>query len=297
MASLKEIRERISSVSSTKKITSAMKMVSAAKLRKSEDRTQQFLPYKDKLTEVLNQYISSIDLEEEITIPLAEKRNVKRVILVCVSSSTGLCGIFNANVSNLLKSALEKYAYLGAENIEIYTVGKKIADFCRHREIPINDTYLRLCEKDPSYEDATVFAQELVDKFLDGETDHIEFLYNHHHNAAVQIPTQANFLPLNPETAEEVKAKKSNQLYFTEPDKATFINSLVPMVVRMNFYATLLDSLTAEHGARTTAMQMASENAGSLIETITQQYNRARQEAITNELLDIVGGSEAIKND
>ena len=295
MASLKEIRARIVSVNSTKKITSAMKMVSAAKLHKSEETTLRFIPYKQKLTDILLQYLSSIE-PGTVQIPLAEKREVKRAAIVCISSNSGLCGVFNSTINKLLNETLAQYT---ANNVvvSIYPIGKKISDQVRKLGYtPLLDCN-QLCDK-PNYEDACKVVQPLVEAYLNNEIDELVVLYNHHKNAAAQIPTREVLLPLSTEavaTSTNV-ANDQNLLYITEPDIPTVINQLVPNVVRMRFYATILDSTTAEHGARTTAMQVASDNASKMIETITQQYNRVRQEVITNELLDIVGGSEALRN-
>jgi F-type H+-transporting ATPase subunit gamma len=296
MASLKEIRARILSVNSTKKITSAMKMVSAAKLHKSEENTLRFIPYKQKLTDILTQYLSNIE-PGTVQIPLAEKREVKRASIVCISSNSGLCGVFNSNVNKLLNEAISKYQ---AQNVSvsIYPIGKKISDYVRKLGYPVTIDCNDLCDK-PSYEQACTVIQPLVQQYLNQEIDELILLYNHHKNAASQIPTNEVLLPLSTEVTEPVQGlNKDNQnlLYITEPNVETVINQLVPNVIRMRFYAAIMDSTTAEHGARTTAMQVASDNASKMIETITQQYNRARQEINTNELLDIVGGSEALRN-
>lgn len=297
MASLKEIRARILSVNSTKKITSAMKMVSAAKLHKSEENTLRFIPYKQKLTDMLTQYLGSIE-PGSVSIPLAEKREVKRAAIVCISSNSGLCGVFNSSVNKLLNEAIRNYQ---AKNvaISIYPIGKKITDYVKKLGYPTGMECNHLCDK-PSYEEACQLIQPLVEAYLNGEIDELVVLYNHHKNAASQIPTNEVLLPLSTEVSSTSSgtedSSNQNLLYITEPDIPTVINQLVPNVVRMRFYATILDSTTAEHGARTTAMQVASDNATKMIETITQQYNRARQEVITNELLDIVGGSEALRN-
>ena len=291
MASLKEIRARIASVSSTQKLTSAMKMVSAAKLHKSEEATLKFVPYKNKLSEMLSQYLSSVDTEK-INITLAEKREVKKVAIICISSCTGLCGTFNSNINKLLEKTIKEYSFLPEENILIYPIGKKISDYVKKTNRIAQCSIDELSAK-PTYDDAINFISPLVDKFQNKEIDKIVLLYNHHKNAGVQVPTVETYLPLD---TIETKSDSKSYLYFTEPDIDTFINTLVPMVVRMKFYAAVIDSNTAEHGARTTAMQIASDNANKMLESITQQYNRARQEVITNELLDIVGGAEALRN-
>ena len=275
-----------------------MKMVSAAKLHKSEENTLRFIPYKQKLTDMLTQYLSNIE-PGSVSIPLAEKREVKRAAIVCISSNSGLCGVFNSSVNKLLNEAISNYQ---AKNvaISIYPIGKKIADYVNKLGYPVSTDYNYICDK-PTYEETCKVVQPLVEAYINQEIDELIVLYNHHKNAAVQIPTHEVLLPLSTEIAASASTlasedKGTNLLYITEPDIPTVINQLVPNVVRMRFYAAVLDSTTAEHGARTTAMQTASDNASKMIETITQQYNRVRQEVITNELLDIVGGSEALRN-
>ena len=292
MASLKEIRERIKSVSSTKKITSAMKMVSAAKLHKAEDSIARFLPYKNKLTDVWVEYTSSID--EQVSSPLSEQRERKPVTIVCISSNTGLCGTFNSNINKLLNKTLESYRAQGITEFSIIPIGKKISEQTKKLGFEIIGDYNELSEK-PNYDDASEIAIKLVNDFLEKRTDEVVILYNHFKNAGVQEPTNELYLPMLPISQTEDK-KVKQKLYFAEPDSTTFVNNLVPLVVRMRLYAALLDSNAAEHGARTTAMQVASDNAEKMIESITQLYNRARQDVITNELLDIVSGSEALKN-
>lgn len=295
MASLKEIRIRIGSVNSTYKITSAMKMVSSAKLHQAQDKTLQTVPYKNKLTEVLARYLGSID-DENFKVSLSVEREVKKVVLIAISSSSGLCGAFNSNISKLLaKTVAEKKAL--KQQILIIPIGKKIADYVKstytsQEGIEIDYTYIHLCEK-PVYDDSSEVAKKLTEQFSAGDFDRVELIYNHFKNAGVQVPTADQFLPL---PTIDTAAGNSTRLYFVEPDAKTFVEELVPKVIRIMFYATLLDSSTAEFGARTTAMQIASENAQTLLAEITQQYNRARQEVITNELIDIVGGSEALRN-
>jgi F-type H+-transporting ATPase subunit gamma len=257
---------------------------------------------------MLTQYLGNIE-PGEVTIPLAEKREVKRVAIVCISSNSGLCGVFNSSVNKLLNEAIKNYQ---AKNVAltIYPIGKKIADYVKKLGYPVTADYNYLCDK-PTYEDACKLIQPLVEAYINKDIDELVVLYNHHKNAAVQVPTHEVLLPLSTEVSgtfslsvnntstssvTEMGGQKANLIYITEPDIPTVINQLVPNVVRMRFYAAVLDSTTAEHGARTTAMQTASDNASKMIETITQQYNRVRQEVITNELLDIVGGSEALRN-
>jgi F-type H+-transporting ATPase subunit gamma len=288
MASLKEIRARIVSIASTQKITSAMKMVSAAKLKKTEGITTRFLPYKNKLTEALSNYLGS--LEDEVSIPLAEYREVKKVALMAISSSSGLCGVYNSSVSKLFKQAYEEYVEkLGVENVTVFLFGKKINDYAKKFGIKVEKQYAPLAEN-MSYELAMEVSDMMVDLFLNHKVDRVEFIFNHFKNAGVQVPTREVALPLKAVASSEGPSFD----YIVEPDKKTFVNELIPKVVRTNFYSIMLDALTAEHGARMTAMHIASDNADQLSQELRIQYNKARQNVITNELIDIVGGAEAL---
>lgn len=287
MPSLKEIRARIASVASTEKITSAMKMVSAAKLKKSESMTLSFLPYRNKLSEALANYLGS--LEEEVTIPLATQREVKRIILIAFSSSNGLCGVYNSNVIKLFKKTYDKYAQqLGADNVEVILFGKKIIEYAKKCGIHTAQSNESLSDH-LSFETATELSDTMVQRFLNNETDRVVLVYNHHKNAGVQVSTCETVLPL------EVNVNEGASFdYLVEPSKEEFVNALVPKVIRTIFYAVMLDAMTAEHGARMTAMLIASDNAATLLQELRRDYNRARQNVITTELIDIVGGAEAL---
>ena len=288
MASLKEIRARIASIASTQKITSAMKMVSAAKLKKTEGITTRFLPYKNKLSEALSNYLGS--LEGEVSIPLAEHREVKRVALMAFSSSSGLCGVYNSSVCKLFKQVYDGYAErLGAENVTVFLVGKKVCDYAKKFGIKAEKTFAPLAES-LSYDMAMEISDQMVELFLSKSVDRVELVFNHFKNAGVQVPSREVVLPLK----TLVRTNGPQLDYIVEPDMATFVNELIPKVVRTNFYSIMLDTLTAEHGARMTAMHIASDNADQLSQELKIQYNKARQNVITNELIDIVGGAEAL---
>lgn len=288
MASLKEIRARIVSVASTQKITSAMKMVSAAKLKKTEGITTRFVPYRTKLSEALSNYLGSI--EGDINIPLAEHREVKKVALMAFSSSSGLCGVYNSSVCKLFKQVYDGYvAKVGVENVMVYLFGKKINDYAKKYDIKVKEQYAPLAES-LSYDLAMEISDKMVKLFLDHEVDCVELIFNHFKNSGVQIPTCEVVLPLKTVTPSDGTTLD----YIVEPDKETFINDLIPKVIRTNFYSIMLDTLTAEHGARMTAMHIASDNAEQLSQELRIQYNKARQNVITNELIDIVGGAEAL---
>ena len=288
MASLKEIRARITSIASTQKITSAMKMVSAAKLKKTEGFTTRFLPYKNKLSEALSNYLGS--LEDEVSIPLAERREVKRVALMAFSSSSGLCGVYNSSVCKLFKQVYDEYAdSLGAKNVMVFLAGKKVNDYAKKYGIKVEQQYAPLAEN-MSYDVAMELSDKMVELFLSKKVDRVELVFSHFKNSGVQVPTREVVLPLKAEASSEAQTFD----YLVEPNKEEFVNDLIPKVIRTNFYSIMLDALTAEHGARMTAMHIASDNADQLSQELKIQYNKARQNVITNELIDIVGGAEAL---
>ena len=288
MASLKEIRARIASVASTQKITSAMKMVSAAKLKKAESATLGFVPYKSKLSEMLSNYLGT--LEGEVNIPLAEKREVKKVALIAFTSSSGLCGVYNSNVCKLFKQAYNEYAEgIGEENITVILAGKKVNDYAKKFQIPVKQQFEPVTDR-PSYDTAIALSDEMAKLFLEHQVDRVEIIYNHYKNSGVQIPQREVVLPLKTDTLPTSQSFD----YLVEPDMEAFINALVPKVIHTVFYSIMLDAHTAEHGARMTAMHIASDNADQLLQELKIQYNKARQNVITNELIDIVGGAEAL---
>ena len=265
-----------------------MKMVSAARLKKTEGITTRFLPYKNKLSEALSNYLGS--LEDGVNIPLAEHREVKRVALMAFSSSSGLCGVYNSSVSKLFKQVYEEYVEkLGSENVTVFLFGKKINDYTKKFGIKVDQQYAPLAES-MSYDLAMEISDKMVELFISRKVDRVELVFNHFKNSGVQVPTREIVLPLKAEASNE----GPNYDYIVEPDKETFVNELIPKVVRTNFYSIMLDTLTAEHGARMTAMHIASDNADQLSQELRVQYNKARQNVITNELIDIVGGAEAL---
>ncbi|MDH8702221.1 F-type H+-transporting ATPase subunit gamma [Dysgonomonadaceae bacterium PH5-43] len=292
MASLKEIKGRITSVKSTQKITSAMKMVASAKLRKAQYQIERFLPYQGKLNEILSSFLSSTtDFDSN----LAEEREVNRLAIVVVSSNSSLCGAFNANVIKLLNDTLNKYKGLSCENIEIYAIGKKVEDYVNKLTLPfvVKGGYIDLMDK-PNFDEAKQIANELVERFSKSEIDRVELIYNHFKSNAVQIPTDEQYLPIDL-TIQTNNVTPVNADYIVEPDKETVLHSLIPKSLYSKLYAVILDSAAAEHAARVMAMQIATDNADDLLEELTIQFNKQRQQAITNELLDILGGSEALK--
>ena len=291
MASLKEIKGRIASVKSTQKITAAMKMVASAKLRKAQSQIERFLPYETRLTNILNSFLSS---EMEFDSSLAEVREEKRLAIVVFSSNSSLCGAFNSNILKLLNGILDKYKDLQYENIDIYPIGKKVEEVVRKMALPfqIKGSYIPLMDK-PNFEGAREIADSLINDFLNKKVDRVELLYNHFKSTAVQVPTDEQFLPI----ILSNKANKSDVQtdYIIEPDRKTLLETLIPKSLRSKIYAVLLDSAAAEQAARTVAMQIATDNANDILDELTIQFNKQRQQSITSELLDIIGGSEALK--
>ncbi|MEE1897327.1 ATP synthase F1 subunit gamma [Flavobacterium rakeshii] len=288
MANLKEIRNRIASVSSTMQITSAMKMVSAAKLKKAQDAITAMRPYSEKLTELLQNL--SATLEGDTGGAFAEQREVNKVLLVVVTSNRGLCGAFNANVLKQTKNLLTQYA---GKTVDVLTIGKKGNDALQKScNIIANQSSLF---DDLTFENVAEVAQTLMDKFAAGEYDKIELVYNHFKNAATQIVMAEQFLPLVPAQAtEEVNSNSTD--YIFEPSKEEIVLSLIPLSLKTQLYKAVRDSFASEHGARMTAMHKATDNATELRNQLKLTYNKARQAAITGEILEIVGGAEALNN-
>ncbi len=284
MASLKEIKSRIQSVQSTQKITSAMKMVSSAKLRKAQKTIENFFPYEQRLTSLLNNFLSA---EEDNASAFSEIREVKRVAIVVFSSNSSLCGGYNSNVAKLLAHAVEKYQNLGREHILIFPVGKKVAKVSRKLGFEPDTNFDDIADK-PSYSGILSLADDLIQMFQDKNIDKVELIYHHFVSKSSQVLTEETLLPIQLKPDEKGKVALD---YIVEPDRETIIGELIPKVLRLKIYTALLDSNASEHAARTIAMQMATDNATDLLQELSLQYNKSRQQAITNELLDIVGGS------
>ncbi len=286
MANLKEIRNRINSVSSTMQITSAMKMVSAAKLKKAQDAITAMRPYAEKLTELI-QNISST-LEGDAAGVYAEQREVNKVLLVVVTSNRGLCGAFNANVIKATRTLIDT-TYAG-KSVDVLTIGKKGYDLVGKTETVFanrSDLFDAL-----TFANVEVVAQQIMDAFIEGSYDKVELVYNQFKNAATQIVQTEQFLPLKPIEAESNVTVD----YLYEPSKEEIILNLIPTSLKTQLYKAVLDSNAAEHGARMTAMHKATDNAKDLRDQLKLTYNKARQAAITNEILEIVGGAEALNN-
>ena len=282
MANLKEIRNRISSVSSTMQITSAMKMVSAAKLKKAQDAITAMRPYSDKLTQMLVDLSTSVDFENIYLKP----RKVNNKLVVCITSNRGLCGAFNSNV---IKRCSE-IAASSSEKVSFFCIGKKGSDILSKNFNVIetnNDIFDEL-----SFENISLIGELLMNKFLSKEFDKIEIVYNKFKNAATQIVTSEQFLPIENNNSEDDKKDSSD--YIFEPSQIEIISELIPKSLKTQLYKSVRDSYASEHGARMTAMHKATDNATELRDQLELTYNKARQAAITNEILEIVGGAEAL---
>ena len=290
MASLKEVRNRIVSVNSTKQITAAMKMVSAAKLRRAQDAIIRMRPYAEKLSELLSKVSASLDGNEN---KYAQQREVKNVLMVAIVSNRGLAGAFNAQVFRLVKKATEAAEARG-EKVHVLAIGKKAADLYRrsrwHAEgFPEN---LATLFDGLAFEKTAPVAEAIMAKFAAGDYDRVELFYNKSKHAATQVVCQERYLPIEPPTADSSN-KKSDHIM--EPDRATIVEGIIPKSLKTQLYKALLDSFAAEHGARMTAMHKATDNADGLLKDLRLSYNKARQAAITGEILEIVGGAEALK--
>ena len=296
MASLKEVKTRINSVKSTRKITSAMKMVASAKLHKEQGAIENMLPYERKLNKILTNFLSA-DLPVES--PYIKAREVKRVAIVAFSSNTSLCGAFNANVIKMLLQTVGEFRTLGQDNILIFPVGKKVDEAVKRLGFQPQETSPTLSDK-PSYQEASELAHRLMEMYVSGEIDRVELIYHHFKSMGVQILLRETYLPIDltrvvdeeeKQKEEEVQGGEIANDYIIEPSAEELITNLIPTVLSQKLFTAAVDSNASEHAARTLAMQVATDNANELIQDLTKQYNKSRQQAITNELLDIVGGS------
>ena len=318
MPSLKEIKNRLSSVNSTRKITSAMKMVASSKLHHAQTMIENMLPYETLLEHILKTFLAS---ETDARTVLNEVRPVKRVALVVYASNSSLCGGFNANVIRLLQHVVDEYAELGKENIVVYPIGRKVAEKAVKMGLNVAGDFTALAEK-PNANDCITIARELGEKFIGGEFDRVEMIYHHFKSAGSQILTRKPFLPIDIEEElkrdherdltsnvttkkaqeyikrkeeekkrEELEAVPLNDNFLVEPDMNTVLTKLIPKYLHLMVYTALLDSIASEHAARMVAMQTATDNADEILRELNLQYNKSRQQAITSELLDIVGGS------
>jgi F-type H+-transporting ATPase subunit gamma len=286
MSGLKEIRNRISSVSSTMQITNAMKMVSAAKLKKAQDSISATLPYSNKLSELIKNISSSTNSDD--TNPLFEKRESKNLLIIAITSNKGLCGGFN---SNIIKEVNNIKSTSASKRVDLLTIGKKGDDILSKKFEVIsshNDVYDNF-----NYSNIKEIAETVMQKFSDKEYDEVTLVYNHFKNAATQIVTKEQYLPIE-ESADENNSVSGD--YIFEPNRAKILNELIPKSLSIQLFKAISDSVAGEHGARMTAMHKATDNASELRDQLKLTYNKARQTAITNEILEIVGGAEALNS-
>lgn len=319
MPSLKEIKTRIASVNSTRKITSAMKMVASSKLHHAQVMIENMLPYETMLEHILKTFLAS---EADAKTLFTVERPVKRIAFVVYASNSSLCGGFNANILKLMQQAVDEYSELGKDNIIIYPIGRKVAEKVDKLGLKSAGDFTELADK-PSVKQCIEIAKELGGKFQNGEIDRVEMIYHHFKSAGSQILTRKTFLPIDltselerdherdltmnivtKEAQEYQKRKRAaaavktseqakplNDNFIVEPDMNTVLGILIPKLAHLMLYTALLDSNASEHAARMVAMQTATDNADELLCELNLQYNKSRQQAITNELLDIVGGS------
>src|SRR6201996_8497382 len=291
MANLKEVRNRISAVSSTQQITKAMKMVSAAKLKRATNAIVQLRPYANKLKELLSNLSASL---EDGSSPFLAQREPTRVLVVVVSSNRGLAGAFNTNVIKTANNLVaEKYGeQLRAGNVSIVSIGKKSQEFYQRRKYNVignnNDLYLDL-----NFENTSVITESIMEGFLKGDYDRVELVYNQFKNAAMQILTVEQLLPV-PKAEKKPDAKTTQVDYILEPSQEEIVAQLIPKNIKIQLYKAVLDSNASEHGARMTAMDKATDNPGELLKALKLSYNQARQAAITTELTEIVSGAAAL---
>jgi len=284
MANLKEIRNRISSVSSTMQITSAMKMVSAAKLKKAQDAITAMRPYSNKLTEILQSLSSSIDSDNKY----AQKRDVKKVLIVSITSNRGLCGGFNSNIFK--KSTELANSIYNDSDVSFVAIGKKGNDFLQ-KSFNVESNHIDIFDN-LNMENVSLIAESLMEMFINEDFDKIDIVYNKFKNAATQVVVSEQFLPIS--NVEDNSNKNSD--YIFEPSKKEIIEELIPKSLKNQLFKAIRDSWASEHGARMTAMHKATDNATELRDQLKLAYNQARQAAITNEILEIVGGAEALNN-
>ena len=319
MPSLKEIKTRIASVNSTRKITSAMKMVASSKLHHAQVMIENMLPYETLLEHILKTFLAS---EVDASSVFSVERKVKRVALVVYSSNSSLCGGFNANVIKLMQQVVDEYQHLGDGNVVVYPIGRKVAEKASKFGLRTEGEFSCLADK-PNVKDCIALSKELGKRFVDGDIDKVELIYHHFKSAGSQILTRKTYLPIDltselnrdherdltsnmatREAQEYLKkkgkassahsaeeAKPLNDNFIVEPDMDTVLELLIPKFAHLMLYTALLDSNASEHAARMVAMQTATDNADELLRELNLQYNKSRQQAITNELLDIVGGS------
>lgn len=290
MASLKEVKTRIASVNSTRKITSAMKMVASSKLHRAQQAIESMRPYERQLTRIMSTFVGS--MEGEVDTAYAAQHDVKRVVIVLFTSNSSLCGGYNANAVKAFVKKVEEYRSRNIEVCRVYAMGKKAAEAVgKLKNFDLVDKSALLDH--PSYQEAAKVASELMDLYVKGDIDEVDLIYHHFKSAGTQILTTETFLPIDLHADSTEEGATNNLNFIVEPSIGDIVNQLIPKSLHLRLYTALLDSLASEHAARVIAMQVATDNADDLLRELTLTYNKTRQQAITNELLDIAGGSAA----
>lgn len=290
MASLKEVKTRIASVNSTRKITSAMKMVASSKLHRAQQAIESMRPYERQLTRIMSTFVGS--MEGEVDTAYAAQCDVKRVVIVLFTSNSSLCGGYNANAVKAFVKKVEEYRSHDIEICRVYAMGKKAAEAVgKLKNFDLVDKSALLDH--PSYQEAAKVASELMDLYVKGDIDEVDLIYHHFKSAGTQILTTETFLPIDLHADSTEEGATNNLNFIVEPSMGDIVNQLIPKSLHLRLYTALLDSLASEHAARVIAMQVATDNADDLLRELTLTYNKTRQQAITNELLDIAGGSAA----
>jgi F-type H+-transporting ATPase subunit gamma len=287
MPSLKDIKKRISSVKSTSQITKAMKMVSAAKLRRAQDAVVSARPYADKLHYVLSSLAQREDADAH---PMLQERGKKKALIVLMTSDRGLCGGFNSTISKTAERFIRNQTD-GFEEYELMIIGRKGNEYLRSRKMPIAKVHENLTGS-INYQTASLLGQEIVEQYIAGDYDAVYLVYNAFQSAISQVPTTSRLLPIEP---REVEEREHLAQYIYEPGKTEVLKQLLPKHIEVQIFRGLLESVASEHGARMSAMDSASKNANEMIGKLTLQYNRARQAAITKELMEIISGAESVK--
>lgn len=288
MANLKEVRLRIASVSSTQQITSAMKMVSAAKFRRAQNAIIGMRPYSAQLTSIL----ADIGSGESVLTPYHQQRKENSVLLIVVTSNKGLCGAFNSNIIKQTQARIKHYQELNIANLQMATIGKRASEFFAKHFDHLIASYDDMLDA-PSFDAVATLADNIMQQYCQKQYDRVEIIYNRFKNSLMQLPTVEQFLPIAPD--QERAGEGANNDYLFEPSREEILRQMVPLTLRSQFYRIVLDSLAAEHAARMNAMQKATDNASELLKELKLSYNKARQAAITNEIIEIVSGSEALK--
>jgi len=292
MANLKEIRIRIDSVHSTKQITSAMKLVAASKLRRAQDAIVKLRPYANKLRSIMQNVSQGVEENEEIML-YTEVRKIEKVLLIPIASNKGLCGAFNGNVIKTVINLVENdyKEYYNSKNLDIISIGKKVGELLKSKKIIVTESHEELLNN-ISYENVSELSERIIENYKKGEYDKVLIIYNKFKNAATQILEIEQLLPIT-SSEEDVSIEEMDYIY--EPDKTSILKGLIPQTLRIQLFKAVLDSYASEQGARMTAMHKATDNAEELIKDLRLHYNKARQATITNEIIEIVGGAEALK--